>query len=132
VGLRAARPHPGQLDARALGRQTVALLEHRRAQALLLHEIALVELLLESATAANEAAGLHEALALCIERVCERIGWPVGRGYALERDGETVRRVSTGVWRVPSRAGSRTSARRRASSSRREGRPRMLASRQSL
>jgi signal transduction histidine kinase len=91
-----------QLDALdALGRQTLALLEHRRAQGLLRREIALVELLRESATAANEAAGLHEALAICIERVCERIGWPVGRAYALERDGSAVRRVSAGVWRVP-------------------------------
>ena len=124
-----------QLDALdALGRQTVALLEHRRAQALLRQEIALVELLRESATAANEAAGLHEALALCIERVCERIGWPVGRAYALERDGEAVRRVSSGVWRVPvepafqdfrEAAGELFSAR--------EGPlARMLASRQSL
>jgi signal transduction histidine kinase len=94
-----------QLDAlEALGRQALALLEHRRAQGLLRREIALVELLRESATAANEATGLHEALAVCIERVCERIGWPVGRAYALERDGEAVCRLSTGVWRVPADA----------------------------
>jgi signal transduction histidine kinase len=94
-----------QLDALdALGRQALALLEHRRAQRLLRREIALVELLRESATAANEAAGLHEALAICIERICERIGWPVGHAYALERERDTVRRLSTGVWRVPAEA----------------------------
>ena len=124
-----------QLDALdALGRQTVALLEHRRAQALLRQEIALVELLRESATAANEAAGLHEALALCIERVCERIGWPVGRAYALARDGEAVRRVSTGVWRVPAEAAFQDfrEAAGELFSAREGPLARMLASRQSL
>jgi len=124
-----------QLDALdALGRQTVTLLEHRRAQALLRQEIALVELLRESATAANEAAGLHEALALCIERVCERIGWPVGRAYALERDGETVRRVSSGVWRVPVEAAFQDfrEAAAKLFSAREGPLARMLASRQSL
>ena len=118
----------------ALGRQTVALLEHRRAQALLRQEIALVELLRESATAANEAAGLHEALALCIERVCERIGWPVGRAYALERDGEAVRRVSSGVWRVPVEPAFQDfrEAARELFSAREGPLARMLASRQSL
>ena len=126
---------PAQLDAlHALGRQTVALLEHRLAQEHLRREIALVELLRESATAANEAAGLHEALALCIERVCERIGWPVGRAYVLERDGEQVRRVSTGVWRVPAEPGYQElrAAAGELYSAREGPLARMLASRQSL
>ena len=126
---------PAQLDAlHALGRQTVALLEHRLAQEHLRREIALVELLRESATAANEAAGLHEALALCIERVCERIGWPVGRAYVLERDGEAVRRVSTGVWRVPAEPGYQElrAAAGELFSAREGPLARMLASRQSL
>ena len=126
---------PAQLDAlHALGRQTVALLEHRLAQEHLRREIALVELLRESATAANEAAGLHEALALCIERVCERIGWPVGRAYVLERDGEEVRRVSTGVWRVPAEPGYQElrAAAGELYSAREGPLARMLASRQSL
>jgi signal transduction histidine kinase len=91
-----------QLDAlEALGRQTVALLEERRAQALLRQEVALVELLRESASAANESESLHEALAVCIERVCERIGWPVGHGFAVEQAEGGPRPASRGVWRLP-------------------------------
>ena len=124
-----------QLDALdALGRHTVALIEHRRAQAHLQQEIALVELLRESATAANEATGLYEALAISIERVCERIGWPVGRAYALERGGESVRRLSGGVWRVPVAAAYQEfrEAADELFSAREGPLARMLASRQSL
>ena len=70
----------------ALARQTVALLEQRRAQAMLQQEMRLAELLHETADAANEAPGADQAVAACLELVCGRMGWRAG--HAVRLDGE--------------------------------------------
>ncbi len=70
----------------ALARQTVALLEQRRAQAMLQQEMRLAELLHETADAANEAPGADQAVAACLELVCGRMGWRAGQAVRL--DGE--------------------------------------------
>ena len=70
----------------ALARQTVVLLEQRRAQAMLQQEMRLAELLHETADAANEAASADKAVAACLQLVCSRMGWRAGK--ALRLDGE--------------------------------------------
>ena len=63
----------------ALARQTVALLEQRRSQAMLQQEMRLAELLHATAAAANERRGTDQAVAACLELVCVRMGWRAGR-----------------------------------------------------
>jgi signal transduction histidine kinase len=70
----------------ALGRQTVALLEQRRSQAMLQQEMRLAELLHETADAANEAASADKAIAACLELVCARMGWRGGKAVRLDGD----------------------------------------------
>jgi signal transduction histidine kinase len=70
----------------ALARQTVALLEQRRSQAMLRQEMRLAELQHETADAANEAASADKAVAACLELVCSRMGWRAGTAVRL--DGE--------------------------------------------
>jgi signal transduction histidine kinase len=70
----------------ALARQTVALLEQRRSQAMLQQEMRLAELLHETADAANEAASADKAVAACLELVCSRMGWRAGQAVRLDGD----------------------------------------------
>jgi signal transduction histidine kinase len=70
----------------ALARQTVALLEQRRAQAMLQREMRLAELLHATAAAANDAASTDKAVAACLELVCSRMGWRAGTAVRLDDD----------------------------------------------
>ena len=70
----------------ALARQTVALLEQRRAQAMLQQEMRLAELLHATAAAANDAASTDKAVAACLELVCSRMGWRAGKAVRLDGD----------------------------------------------
>ncbi len=70
----------------ALARQTVALLEQRRAQAMLQQEMRLAELLHATAAAANDAASTDKAVATCLELVCTRMGWRAGKAVRLDGD----------------------------------------------
>jgi len=70
----------------ALARQTVALLEQRRSQAMLKQEMRLAELLHATAAAANDAASTDKAVAACLELVCTRMGWRAGKAVRLDGD----------------------------------------------
>jgi signal transduction histidine kinase len=70
----------------ALARQTVALLEQRRSQAMLQQEMRLAELLHATAAAANDAASTDKAVAACLELVCSRMGWRAGEAVRLDGD----------------------------------------------
>ena len=70
----------------ALARQTVALLEQRRSQAMLQQEMRLAELLHATAAAANDAASTDKAVAACLELVCSRMGWRAGMAVRLDGD----------------------------------------------
>lgn len=70
----------------ALARQTVALLEQRRSQAMLQQEMRLTELLHATAAAANDAASTDKAVASCLELVCSRMGWRAGEAVRLDGD----------------------------------------------
>jgi PAS domain S-box-containing protein len=59
------------------------------------HDAALVRLLQVVAVAANESAGVDEALATCLRAVCEHTGWPVGHAFLPDAGGGMV---SSGVW----------------------------------
>jgi signal transduction histidine kinase len=68
----------------ALARQTVALLEQRRSQAMLRRETRLAELLHETSVAANEAVSSGQAVAACLQLVCSRMGWRAGHAVRLD------------------------------------------------
>ena len=70
----------------ALARQTVALLEQRRSQAMLQQEMRLAELLHATAAAANDAASTDKAVAACLELVCSQMGWRAGKAVRLDGD----------------------------------------------
>lgn len=70
----------------ALARQTVALLEQRRSQAMLQQQMRLAELLHATAAAANDAASTDKAVAACLELVCSRMGWRAGKAVRLDGD----------------------------------------------
>jgi signal transduction histidine kinase len=70
----------------ALARQTVALLEQRKSEAMLRQEMRLAELLHATAAAANDAASADKAVAACLELVCSRMGWRAGKAVRLDGD----------------------------------------------
>jgi signal transduction histidine kinase len=57
---------------------------------------ALVHLLQQVASAANESSTPLEALRTGLEEVCRYTGWPVGRAYLAAENGDGL--ISSGVW----------------------------------
>jgi diguanylate cyclase (GGDEF)-like protein/PAS domain S-box-containing protein len=60
--------------------------DRKRAAESLREQAALVELLRRMAVAANEAAGLEQALRTCVRDICLHTGWAVGRVVFMEGD----------------------------------------------
>jgi ammonium transporter len=58
-----------------------------------------LQLLRETAAAANESSSVEEALALGLDAVCEFTGWPIGRAFLVSRDDPELL-VSTEVWHM--------------------------------
>ncbi|MES2154386.1 MAG: ATP-binding protein [bacterium] len=75
------------------------LSDRMRAQEEIRRRTATVQLLQQVPLLANEADSMDEAARLCLEKVCEYTGWPVGHAYFVnEADTEMT---SHGVWRLP-------------------------------
>lgn len=58
---------------------------------------ALIRLLQVVAVAANEAAGVDEALRTTLDAVCEQTGWPVGHAWLASADGGLA---PSGIWHL--------------------------------
>ena len=57
-----------------------------------------VQLLQEVAVAANEASNVEDAMRICLDRVCEHTGWPVGHVYLLAESGDAL--LPTRIWHL--------------------------------
>jgi PAS domain S-box-containing protein len=57
--------------------------------------VALIQLLQVVAVAANEAAGVEEALQTCLDAVCAHTGWPLGHAWLVDAQGSLA---PTGIW----------------------------------
>jgi PAS domain S-box-containing protein len=56
--------------------------------------------LLQSATAAaNEAETVEEAMQICLDKICELMGWSIGHVYKVQTD-ESIKLVSTKIWHL--------------------------------
>ncbi|MBV9774073.1 MAG: PAS domain S-box protein [Gemmatimonadetes bacterium] len=86
-------------EGRVVGYGVVArdLTDRVLAERALQHRTGLVKLLQVVAMAANEAAGLREALQSCLDEVCARTGWPVGHALLVGADGVLE---SAGIWHL--------------------------------
>ncbi len=73
--------------------------ERRQAERALQHQTSLVKLLQVVAVAANEAAGIDEALQVGVDKVCDSTGWPFGHAYLRSPDDPDLM-VPTGIWRL--------------------------------
>lgn len=73
--------------------------ERKAAEAKLQDETAVVQLLREVATAANEASNLEGALQACLDQVCAYTGWPVGHAYIVDH-GPNRELISTKTWHL--------------------------------
>jgi ammonium transporter len=58
-----------------------------------------LQLLRQTAAAANEASSVDEALAVALEEVGKFTGWPIGHVLLVDRD-DPEELVSTGIWRI--------------------------------
>ncbi len=73
-------------------------LERRQTEMALARHSAILSLLHKVTTAANEAQVIEDALQVCLDEVCEFIGWPVGHAYLLD---ETADRLKTAnIWHL--------------------------------
>lgn len=59
----------------------------------------LLEVLGAVATAANEAASVEDAMQVCLDRICDHTGWPVGHALLLS-DNVPPDLASSGVWHL--------------------------------
>jgi PAS domain S-box-containing protein len=73
--------------------------ERKRAEAAILHQTALVQLLQAVAGAANEAPTPRDALQIGVDQVCAYTGWPVGDAFVLADDG-SGELVCGGMWHL--------------------------------
>ena len=72
--------------------------EYERTQATLQESIATVQLLQKVAVAANEAQTIETALQVCLDYVCNHIGWPIGHvRQVIDVHGKLV---PTDVWHL--------------------------------
>ncbi len=58
-----------------------------------------LQLLRQTAAAANESSSVEEALAVALDEVCRYTGWPIGHAFIVSRDDDDLL-VSTGVWHL--------------------------------
>ncbi len=70
-----------------------------RAQEEIRRRVATIQLLQQVPLVANEAETVDEATRLCLDKVCEYTGWPIGHAYFVNDAGTEV--VSHGVWHMP-------------------------------
>ncbi len=73
--------------------------ENQQAQEAIRERMAVVELLHKSATAANQAQNVDEAMRSCIDAVCAHKGWPVGHVYVCSKESPDVL-VPTDIWHL--------------------------------
>ncbi|MEP6900599.1 MAG: PAS domain S-box protein [Actinomycetota bacterium] len=59
-----------------------------------------VSLLQSTAVAANEAETVEEAMSICLDKVCDLMGWSIGHVYKVQTD-ESIKFVSTNIWQIP-------------------------------
>ena len=71
--------------------------ERKRVEQELQRKSKLIELLSQTAEAANKAASFETALAECLTLICKHIDWPVGHAYVRPPDG-AERMVCSGIW----------------------------------
>ncbi len=71
--------------------------ERKRVEHELQRKSKLIELLSQTAEAANKAASFETALAECLTLICKNIDWPVGHAYVRPPDG-AERMVCSGIW----------------------------------
>lgn len=76
-----------QLSAGEAGVELVIhdITDRRRTERALQRETSYVELLKAVAVAANEATHLEEAVEICLRRICETTGWPIGHLYLVSQ-----------------------------------------------
>jgi len=83
---------------RILG-QVYDISEMKRAEAALKEQTKLVELLRTTASAANMATDLFEAMGLALDDICAYNEWPVGHAYVLSAETPELL-VSSGIWHL--------------------------------
>ncbi len=71
--------------------------DRKQAQAELRQKNKIVKLLQAVTAAANEATNSEAALQICLERICNHTGWPVGHVYIPTETGELV---PTKLWNI--------------------------------
>ncbi len=73
--------------------------ERKRVEEALRKNNAIVQLLLGTATASNEALSFEEAMTKCFELIGTHTGWPMGHAYIVS-EGSGNELVSTGTWYI--------------------------------
>jgi PAS domain S-box-containing protein len=73
--------------------------ERRTAELGLVEKTAAVHLLHRTATTANQARTINEAIRHCLDDVCRYTGWPVGHAF-IGTEGQTGRLVPTDIWHL--------------------------------
>ena len=66
----------------------VDITERKKAEEALLNKTQLLQLLQEIAVTSNEASSVEEAIQVCLDKVCNFMGWPVGHSYMLDSRGK--------------------------------------------
>ncbi|HEX7975345.1 MAG TPA: PAS domain S-box protein [Anaerolineales bacterium] len=72
----------------------------RESEQALHRQKAFVELLQDVAEAANEAAGIEEAMQYALDRICNYTGWKVGHAYILSGGSQESELASLNLWRL--------------------------------
>ncbi len=62
-------------------------------------ETAYLSLLQSATAAANEAETVEEAMQICLDKVCQLMGWSIGHVYKVQTD-EAIKLVSTKIWHL--------------------------------
>ena len=61
-------------------------------------EIMFNQLLKDVAVASNEATVMEDAVQVCLDRVCELSGWPIGHLYIVNENSDGL--IPTGIWHL--------------------------------
>jgi len=70
--------------------------ERKQAEEELRESVAIVNLLRDTAAAANSAVSFEEAIATCLAIICRFTGWPIGHAFLLDETTGTL--VPSGIW----------------------------------
>ncbi|MBS1792341.1 MAG: PAS domain S-box protein [Acidobacteria bacterium] len=73
--------------------------ERKQAEHSLKKETSYVSLLQSATAAANEAETVEEAMRICLNQICELMGWAIGHVYRVKTD-ESINLVSTRIWHL--------------------------------